>query len=85
LRLKKQDRSVELVTYPDSESRETVDPTPSETTVPKIVVTNCHRQRAPSLGQLPPSYRKAVDIPPWIKTGVSEEAICPIVGTDERH
>ena len=69
-----------------SDSSETVNPQPNETSVvTKKIVTNCHRQRAPSLGQLPPSYRKAVDIPPWIKTGVSEEAIYPIRGSDERH
>ena len=48
-------------------------------TVPRIHVTEC-RQRPPSLGDLPPSYNETVDVPPWTRTGVSQDIVYPNTG-----
>ena len=49
--------------------------------VPRIHITDCPRQRPPSLGDLPPSYNRAVDLPPWTRTGVSQDiAACGCIG-----
>ena len=37
------------------------------------LVSESQRQRPPSLGDLPPSYNETIDIPPWTRTGVSQD------------
>ena len=49
--------------------------------VPRIHITECQRQRPPSLGDLPPSYNRTVDLPPWTRTGVSEDIACGCTGS----